>query len=232
MTKTRKSLFSLILSLCMIFSFISTTLNTYALNDTKNTFDLISVAEWMMSQSTTTTYNTPHKNITILQNSNDIQEVKFVEGNKSNIVLYNKVTNELYIDGGKVVVEDVASSSSSLPVTLSSSSTYRYSYFSPSNHQYKCIKFEQQIYQMTISALVSAILWALPIPNGVASMFADAIATECTSQGYAYSDRTYCHSYSEVATDYSHYRQTWDLHWTEAYNDPSDEIESYSQLIW
>lgn len=218
MIKTNQKLFSFILALCIVFTFFSANINVNASSVNTENYDLISIAEWIENKPTTRSSETTPTEVTILQNTNTIQEVKFVEGNKCNIVLYNKTTDELFIDGERITVTEVKPEIST------------YGYLPASSHSYQNIEYKQILMQMTVAALIAAIIYAIPVfTKPIASFFASEISNRCVASGYAYSKCTYCHSYVTVADDYTHYIKYWDMFWDASYN---KVIESYSQEIW
>lgn len=198
MTINNKRILSFILCLSMIFALCSNTLYTNASDMNIENYDLIAIAEWIENKPETRSNNTPPPTVTILQNTETIQEVKFQEGTKCNIVLYNKVTDELFIDGGLVTVTETTPKITTRGLQ------------EPINHSYRNVEFEQELMQLTVSALIAAIIFALKVAHPIASFFASEIASKCVSSGYGYSRCTYCHSYRRISDDFQYYVNYWD----------------------
>ena len=54
----------------------------------------------------------------ILVNTDEYQEVKFVEGDKVDVISYDVLTGEVYVDGQKITAEDVVVSQEITPMAL------------------------------------------------------------------------------------------------------------------
>lgn len=212
MKKRFVSLVLVFAALCSMFAF-----NASAFAMTENKFDLIEIAEWISLDSKTRNANSIETEVTILKNEEDIQEVEFREGDKVNLVRYNKASNELFIDGEQVVctehnkfVDDRALGNAT-------------------DHSYKDISYGQEIGKLTVAALAAAIIWALNVLEPIASFFANAIANKAVAYGYIYSKYTYCHSYKKIDSSYQWYMKYWDMYFTSDYS--GNPLETYSQKV-
>lgn len=199
-------------TLCSMFAF-----NTSAFAIMENEFDLIEIAEWINSDLKTRNSNGIETEVTILKNEEDIQEVKFQEGDKVNIVRYSKVSDELFVDGEQVACTEHNEFADSRALG------------NATDHSYQDISYGQEIGKLTVAALTAAIIWALGITNAVASFFANAIANKAVAYGYTYSKYTYCHMYKKIDSSYQWYMRYWDMYFTSDYS--GDPLETYSQKV-
>ena len=212
MKKRFVSLVLVVATLCSMFAF-----NTSAFAIMENEFDLIEIAEWINSDLKTRNSNGIETEVTILKNEEDIQEVKFQEGDKVNIVRYSKVSDELFVDGEQVACTEHNEFADSRALG------------NATDHSYQEISYGQEIGKLTVAALTAAIIWALGITNAVASFFANAIANKAVAYGYTYSKYTYCHMYKKIDSSYQWYMRYWDMYFTSDYS--GDPLETYSQKV-
>ena len=212
MKKRCVSLVLVVATLCSMFAF-----NTSAFAIMENEFDLIEIAEWINSDLKTRNSNGIETEVTILKNEEDIQEVKFQEGDKVNIVRYSKVSDELFVDGEQVACTEHNEFADSRALG------------NATDHSYQDISYGQEIGKLTVAALTAAIIWALGITNAVASFFANAIANKAVAYGYTYSKYTYCHMYKKIDSSYQWYMRYWDMYFTSDYS--GDPLETYSQKV-
>ena len=105
-TKKLSGVLSLVLTMAMFLTILSP-ISTHALTDKRSDeFDLINRA-YEILEMTDTSYNsrmiTPV--IEVLTDTETIQEIKITEGNKTNILLYDLTTEDLYVNGNIVIDE-------------------------------------------------------------------------------------------------------------------------------
>ena len=120
MIKKYVSMFlSLVISCSFIFS--STAMALTPMEETGGgnfDRDLVTIA-YELQERRTQTYSTESNTyMEILANTDEYQEVKFVEGNKVDIISYDLLTGEVYVDGQKIMVEDVVVSQGISPMAL------------------------------------------------------------------------------------------------------------------
>lgn len=122
--------------------------------------DLITIVEEIQATKAQTHSNDNDSSIEIIENNEKFQVVKFTEGSKENILMYNVLTGQLYADGYEITVHDIPVPDYNIdPNAL----------MNPFDHQYKDVQLAQKIISYTQDALGAIIAWSLatPTPLGI-----------------------------------------------------------------
>lgn len=210
------------LAICCSFMFSSTTMaleHVEEMDKGDSSRDLISIAEEMQEKQIQTYSSDANTYIEVLSDINGIQEVKFVENDKVDIVTYNKLTGGVYIDGKEIIVEELAANPEIVPLTLGS----------PFDYKYNNIQLQQQIIQYTVSGLCAVLELAGDFTGNAAWSLASALINKAASAGYAYSSACYAMSYKRMDDSYTFYVKYWDMYWDANY---SRFCDSYNQTIY
>ena len=221
MIKTYVSMFlSLVISCSFIFS--STAMALTPMEETGGgnfDRDLVTIA-YELQERRTQTYSTESNTyMEILANTDEYQEVKFVEGNKVDIISYDLLTGEVYVDGQKIMVEDVVVSQGISPMALGNAFDI----------VYKNISLQKQLIQYTTDGLCSVLELVGEFTGNVAWSLASSLVSMCASAGYAYSNACYAKMYKRLDSSYTYYVKYWDMYWNSSYTDFCDR---YTQTIY
>lgn len=69
--------------------------------------DLVTIVEEIQETRANISSANHNSNIEIIENNDKFQIVKFTEGSKENILMYNVLTGQLYADGNEITVHDM-----------------------------------------------------------------------------------------------------------------------------
>ena len=155
----------------------------------------------------------------ILVNTYEYQEVKFVEGDKVDVISYDVLTGEVYVDGQKITAEDVVVSQEITPMALENAFDI----------VYRNISLKKQLIQYTTDGLCAVLELIGEFTGNAAWSLASSLVSMCASAGYAYSNACYAQMYKRLDSSYTYYVQYWDMYWNSSYTDFCDR---YTQTIY
>ena len=214
--------------LCCSFVFLNLTpIQSYALDTNINInsmeeYNLIDTAKFLIPyQENLEKTLGVECSIIILEDTPNKQTVKFIEGDKVDVVTYNISTDEIFVNGSLVTYEEMIVNSGISTTGITD----------PVTEFQGCIQLEKAIYQYTVSALCTLLDAIADVTQNVAWAFASSLITLCASAGYMYSDACYLHQYRVVDSSYSFYTRYWDMYWTGSYS-AADLCDSYSQSFY
>lgn len=167
--------------------------------------------------------------IELIQEDEKTLEMKCIEGEKQDIVFYDKVNNKIYVDGEEVIVTERTNIKVNDDVKSDKMNSRSLSFGKKTDEKYREVSLTKKIAGYTKSALTAVLCAALVITNPVAVFFTGVIVNECADAGYADSKAIFCYSYKRVASDYSMYRNYFKMYW-----DPDYEIlcDIYTQDVY
>lgn len=216
-----------IICLLLITSFIlSNSMSVFALDNTNvsisltEEFDLIEITTEVSLYLNNSTKRSTFSSILVIKNNNNYQEVQITEGTKRNILSYDKLNNQLYLDGNPIIITNIVQQSSGTSL-LTLGSQF--------DHDYKQISFGKQLINLTVSALAIIITSACQITGSGGADLAQKIINAAGQSSYLYCYATYCHSYKRLDDSYYFYNKYWDMYWDSSY---SNFCASYYQTIY
>lgn len=184
--------------------------NTFSINSLSNMLQSIDCFENIEQDKNSITYMVDGEQgeIIILENNDEIEKIQFTEGDKVDILEYDKINDKLYSNGVEITVNE-----------KTVNSNIKRSLGSKFDEKYRDISLEKKIYDYTKAALAGLLCWAFKIPNGGATFIASTLIAECINAGYASSKAVYCYSYKRMESDYTKYRSYWYTYWDPDYED-------------
>lgn len=204
-SKSKAKIFMTYFLIIAMFIAVFPTIHTNALSPDLNDateLDLVDIA-YEIQSTLNINSRSASVSIDILQNTEKIQEVKFTEGNLSNVLLYNRITKELYVDGNLITVEKVnVNNENAQPFTLlPETPKYRYT-----------ITLKQPLISFTVSALCAALLLNIPLlSSGLANVLASGLLGAGTS--YIATTATICYeTWTQLDDSYTWYMKYWLLY--------------------
>lgn len=182
--------------------------------------DLVTIVEEIQETRANISSTNNNSNIEIIENNDKFQIVKFTEGSKENILMYNVSTGQLYADGNEITVQDMPVPENEIePNKLMSSF----------DHQYKNVQLEQRIINYTQDALGAIIAWSLGAPGSLAIYIASEYINKAMTTGYGNSKACYAFMFKQLDDSYTFYVQSWSMYWDSGYY---YHLETFRQTIY
>lgn len=210
---------SLIIGCSFIFSSTAMALPSTEENVKGTPRDLITIAYDIQNKQNQTYSSESSSYIEILENTDTFQKVKFVEGDKADIISYDVLTGEVYVDGKQVTSEDVVVNQEISPMALGNAFDI----------VKRNISLNKQLIQYTVGGLCSVLELIGEFTSNAAWSLASALINKCASAGYAYSNACYAMMYKRLDDSYTFYVKYWDMYWNSSYTDFCDR---YTQTIY